>query len=73
MYASEPEMIEISDFVVPQISKCDVDGNVSKELEGPLVGFRWKAGACRSEKAFPVEVLFFPPSHPTTGGEVVRF
>ena len=38
MYASESEMIEISDFVVPQISKCDVDGNVSKELEGPLVG-----------------------------------
>ena len=38
MYPSDSEMIEISDFVVPQISKCDVDGNVSKELEGPLVG-----------------------------------
>ena len=54
MYASESEMIEISDFVVP---------HVSKELEGARRTPGWKAGACRSEKAFPVEVLFF--HHPT--------
>ena len=34
-----------------------------KRLEGARRTPGWKAGACRSEKAFPVEVLFF--HHPT--------
>ena len=52
------EMIEISDLLFRRFRNVTL-----KRLEGARRTPGRKAGACRSEKAFPVEVLFF--HHPT--------
>ena len=69
VYSSESEMIEISDLLFRRfrnVTLMETSRRSSKDpwLEGRRVSFR---------ESLPCRSFVFPPSHPTTGGEVVRF
>ena len=69
VYPSDSEMIEISDLLFRRfrnVTLMETSRRSSKDpwLEGRRVSFR---------ESLPCRSFVFPPSHPTTGGEVVRF